>query len=76
MILRDIGGRFVWVVDDQNIVHRRTVEVGDTIVKQAEGNNPAVRQTIILDGLNQSEKIIVSGLQRARDGAPVTPHSK
>jgi len=76
VILRDIGGRFVWVVDDQNIVHRRTVEVGDTIVKQAEGNNPAVRQTIILDGLNQSEKIIVSGLQRARDGAPVTPHSK
>lgn len=77
VILRDIGGRFVWVVDEQNIVHRRSVDVGETIVKPADGpDQPAVRQTIILDGLEASEKIIVSGLQRARDGAPVTPNTK
>ncbi len=77
VILRDIGGRYVWVVDDQNVVHRRSVDVGETIVKPADGpDQPAVRQTIILDGLEASETIIVSGLQRARDGAPVTPNAK
>ena len=77
VILRDIGGRYVWVVDDQNIVHRRPVDVGETIVKPADGpDQPAVRQTIILDGLKVEDKIIVSGLQRARDGAPVTPSAK
>lgn len=72
-ILRDIGGRFVWVVDEQNIVHRRGVEVGDVVVKPAEGDQPAQRQTIVLDGLEGTEQVIVSGLQRAREGAPVTP---
>ncbi len=77
VILRDIGGRYVWVVDDQNIVHRRSVDVGETIIKPSTGSNqPAVRQTIILDGLTATEQIIVSGLQRARDGAPVTPTTK
>ena len=77
VVLRDIGGRYVWVVDEQNIVHRRSVDVGETIIKPASGvGKAAVRQTIILDGLNASEKIIVSGLQRARDGAPVTPNAQ
>jgi RND family efflux transporter MFP subunit len=77
VILRDIGGRYVWVVDDQNLVHRRSVDVGETIIKPGDGPDlPAVRQTIILDGLKASERIIVSGLQRARDGAPVTPTTK
>ncbi|ADE55398.1 efflux RND transporter periplasmic adaptor subunit [Coraliomargarita akajimensis] len=75
-ILRDIGGRFVWVVDEQNIVHRRGVEVGDVVVKPAEGDQPAQRQTIVLDGLEGTEQVIVSGLQRAREGAPVTPMPK
>lgn len=73
VILRDIGGRYVWVVDDQNVVHRRGVVVGDTVVKSAEGDQPAMRQTIILDGLKADERVIVLGLQRARDGANVTP---
>lgn len=76
-ILRDIGGRYVWVVDDQHIVHRRSVEVGETIVKPAMGaDQAAIHQTIILDGLSASDRVIVSGLQRARDGAPVTPRMK
>lgn len=76
VILRDIGGRYVWVVDDQNMVHRRAVDVGETIIKPAADGQAAVRQTVILDGLKSTEKIIVSGLQRARDGAPVTPNAK
>ncbi|CAA6677461.1 MULTISPECIES: efflux RND transporter periplasmic adaptor subunit [unclassified Lentimonas] len=72
-ILRDIGGRYVWVVDDQNVVHRRGVDPGDTIVKQAEGDSPAERQTIIVDGVTSEDRIIVMGLQRARDGVTVTP---
>ncbi|MFQ3225490.1 MAG: RND family efflux transporter MFP subunit [Lentimonas sp.] len=73
VILRDIGGRYVWVVDDQNVVHRRGVDPGDTIVKQAEGDAPAVRQTIIIDGVTAEDRIIVMGLQRARDGVTVAP---
>jgi RND family efflux transporter MFP subunit len=77
VVLRDIGGRYVWVVDEQNIVRRRSVDVGETIIKPATSSGEAaVRQTIILDGLNASEKIIVSGLQRVRDGAPVTPNAQ
>ena len=77
VVMRDIAGRYVWVVDDQNVVRRRSVDVGETIVKPSAGaDQPAVRQTIILDGLKASEIIIVSGLQRARDGAPVTPNAK
>ncbi|HAQ57987.1 MAG TPA: hypothetical protein DEA16_04315 [Opitutae bacterium] len=77
VVLRDIGGRYVWVVDEQNIVRRRSVDVGETIIKPSTGEGvAAVRQTIILDGLSASEKIIVSGLQRARDGAPVTPNAQ
>lgn len=76
-VLRDIGGRYVWVVDDQHIVHRRSVEVGETIVKPAVGaDQAAIHQTIILNGLSASDRVIVSGLQRARDGAPVTPRMK
>jgi RND family efflux transporter MFP subunit len=76
VIMRDIGGSYVWVVDEANIVHRRSVNVGETIVKPAEGGQHAVRQTIILDGLKVEDTIIISGLQRARDGAPVTPKTK
>ena len=65
------------MVDDQHIVHRRSVEVGESIVKSAAGEGqPAIRQTIILNGLSMSDQVIVSGLQRARDGALVTPRAK
>jgi hypothetical protein len=49
------------------------VDPGDTIVKQAEGDAPAVRQTIIIDGVTAEDRIIVMGLQRARDGVTVAP---
>ncbi|BCX47496.1 MexE family multidrug efflux RND transporter [Haloferula helveola] len=73
-ILRDIGGNFVWVVDDQNIVRRRAVETGDSVEKpDQDPNKPKELETVVNKGLDGTERIIVSGLQRAREGAPVTP---
>lgn len=74
IVQRDIGGRFVWVVDGNNIVRRRAVETGETVTRPGDAAGQApIRQTIILDGLDGSEDVVVAGLQRARDGAPVTP---
>lgn len=69
-ILRDLEGDFVWVVDDQNVVVRRKVETGDAV--EAPGT-PRTMETVILSGLDGTENVIVSGLQRARAGATVTP---
>ena len=74
VVLQDIGGTYVWVVN-VNIVERRTVRT-NTVLKEGGARSPPLRQTVILEGLDGSESIIVSGLQRARDGAPVTPSAK
>ncbi len=71
-ILRDLAGSFVWVVDDQNTVQRRTVSTGKSLpIKQTDG----VKKSVILSGLDGSEKVIISGLQRAREGAVVSPQT-
>ncbi|MFC4993789.1 efflux RND transporter periplasmic adaptor subunit [Rubritalea tangerina] len=73
-VLKDIGGTYVWVVDEKNTVSRRGVTTGPTVQRQqADKNAVPVRDTIITAGLEASDKVIVSGLQRARDGATVTP---
>lgn len=73
-MLRDIGGNYVWVVDDDNIVRRRAVETGDSVEKPvADPDTPPSLETVVIKGLDGSERVIVSGLQRAREGAPVTP---
>jgi len=69
-VLRDLGGNYVWIVDENNIVHRRTVTTGDAVETTA---TPRTLETVILHGLEGTERVIVSGLQRAREGAPVTP---
>ncbi len=60
----DLGGRFVMVVGDDNIVERRYIEPG-----------PLQEDTtrVVLDGLEPHERYITVGLQRARPGMPVTP---
>lgn len=60
----DLGGRYVYVVGDDNIVERRYVQLG---VVEPDGMVP------ILEGLDGSETYIVNGLLRARPGMPVTP---
>jgi membrane fusion protein (multidrug efflux system) len=56
------GKTFVWVVDQEGLASQRSVKVGE----QNHSNR------LILEGLKPAERIIVEGLQKAREGAPVT----
>jgi len=59
----DQGGRYVLVVNKDNVVEQRKVEVG-----QLDG---ALR--VITSGLTPDDQVVISGLQRAIQGAKVTP---
>ena len=60
----DIGGKYVYVVGDDNIVGQRYVKLG-----------PVSEDGLIsvVDGLEADEDYIINGLLRARPGLPVTP---
>lgn len=60
----DLGGRYVFIVGEDNVVEQRYVEMGPV---EDDGLVP------IVDGLDGSETYIVNGLLRARPGMPVTP---
>ena len=60
----DLGGKYVYVLGDENIVERRYVQVGQL---QPDGT------VVIEDGLEADETYISNGLLRARPGLPVTP---
>ena len=60
----DLGGRFLMIVGDGDIVERRYIEPG-----QLQDDNTR----LILSGLEPGERYISKGLQRARPGMPVTP---
>ncbi|GHC00640.1 efflux RND transporter periplasmic adaptor subunit [Cerasicoccus arenae] len=55
--------KFIWVVGDDNIVQRRTVEIGPIHEKLR----------VIRSGLEPTERVVVSGLQFLQPGMPVTP---
>lgn len=57
------GRNFVWVVDGENKASQRTVQVGEVL-----GSN-----VLIAEGLKAGERIVVEGLQKVREGAPVQP---
>lgn len=57
------GKTFVWVVGGDGKASQRAVKVGDQIESDF----------VILEGLKPGEHIIVEGLQKAREGATVTP---
>jgi RND family efflux transporter MFP subunit len=57
------GKNFVWVVDDTNKVSQRGVTVGPRF-----GSD-----WVIEEGLKPGERIVVEGLQKVREGAPVQP---
>jgi RND family efflux transporter MFP subunit len=57
------GKYFVWVIGADNKATQRAVRVGDQIGSDA----------LILDGLKAGERIVVEGLQKVREGAPVRP---
>jgi len=59
----DQAGRFVMVVNDQNVVEQRTVQLGPQIGTMR----------VISRGLSTSDRIVVNGLMRARPGVEVSP---
>lgn len=63
----DLGGKYMYLVDDENIVERRYVQVGQL---QPDGS------VVIEDGIEQSDTYISNGLLRARPGLPVTPRTE
>ncbi len=58
------GKSFVWVVDAGNKATQRSVRVAPMRI----GSN-----AVILEGLQPGERIVVEGLQKLREGAPVQP---
>ena len=61
-VQRDKDGYFVLVVDDDNIVSRRRVELGS--------QNDSL--WVVTSGLSEGERIITEGLQKAQIGSPVS----
>jgi len=60
----DLGGKYVLVIGDENVVEQRYIVLGP---KQEDGT------VLVEEGLDGSEKYIVNGMLRARAGFPVTP---
>ena len=57
------GKSFVWVIGSDNKASQRPVKVGDQFGESM----------LILEGLKPGERIVVEGLQKVREGAPVQP---
>ncbi|HET6164730.1 MAG TPA: efflux RND transporter periplasmic adaptor subunit [Planctomycetota bacterium] len=62
-LLSDMQGRYVLVVNHENTVEQRRVQVG-----VQEGS-----LRVVLDGVAPGDKVIVRGVLKARPGAKVTP---
>jgi len=62
----DLGGKYVLVVADDNIVEQRYVTLGPV---QDDGT------VVVEEGLDGTEPYVVNGLLRARPGFPVTPET-
>jgi RND family efflux transporter MFP subunit len=61
----DQGGRFVLVVDDQQMVEQRYVKTGALV----EGKR------VIIEGLKAEDRVVVKGIQRAIPGRKVDPQT-
>ncbi len=83
-------GRFVYVLDANDIVQKRTVTVGPQIYKAlatesqpswtlvaADGakSEPVPSVVAIEHGLTPKDRVVVNGLMKARPGAPVAPEA-
>jgi len=60
----DIGGKYLYVLGEGNVVERRYVTVGQP---QPDGT------IVVEDGIEEGDTYISDGLLRARPGLPVTP---
>lgn len=59
----DLGGKYVYVVGDGDMVEQRYIELGP----KDDG------MIVAATGLEHGERYIITGIQRARPGLPVTP---
>ncbi len=59
----DQGQKFVYIVDPQNKIQYRSVQIG-----KQQGT-----QRVILKGVAEGDRVVVSGLQRVRPGVLVEP---
>jgi len=59
----DLGGKYVYVVGDGDMVEQRYIQLGPK-----EG-----LMIVAVNGLEHGERYIINGIQRARPGLPVTP---
>jgi RND family efflux transporter MFP subunit len=59
----DQGQKFVYAVNDQNVVERRDVKL-DRVINGLQ---------VVREGVKPEDWIIVNGIQRVRDGATVDP---
>ncbi|MGO9121552.1 MAG: efflux RND transporter periplasmic adaptor subunit [Desulfomonilaceae bacterium] len=62
-IQSDQGGRYVLVVDNQDVVQQKRIKMG----QEEEG------MRVIKEGITPEDRVIVSGIQRARPGSKVNP---
>ena len=62
-VLADMQGRYVYVVDDNDVVVRRNVSLG-----RRQGVNWTVES-----GIDEGERVIVNGIQKVRPGMQVEP---
>lgn len=62
-VLSDLGGKYVLIVDEKNIVATKRVELGYSFDKNI----------IVTNGLKKGEKVISQGLQKVRPGIEVDP---
>jgi membrane fusion protein, multidrug efflux system len=62
----DQGRKFVYVVNDQNVVERRDVKLD----RLSDGLQ------VVREGVKSGDWVIVNGIQRVRDGAKVEPGRK
>jgi multidrug efflux pump subunit AcrA (membrane-fusion protein) len=65
-IVSDIGGKYVLVVDANNVVQKHPVKLGTEI----DG------KVVVESGIDSTERYIISGFHFARPGSPVTPKTK
>jgi RND family efflux transporter MFP subunit len=63
----DLGGKYVLLVGDNDVVEQRYVTLG---ARQDDGTY------VVESGLDASERYIVNGMLRARPGFPVTPQTE
>ena len=82
-IIDDLSAKYVWVVDENNVAHKRYVEVEESFERgtkrilapysEAEVISSAGEKIVKKIGLQPGETYIVEGFQKVREGMPVSP---